>query len=235
VWSVPEDRVLHQLDTGSVVRALAAAPDGKLVASAGDDGAIQLWGPATGKPGLKLTGAGDWQLALAFSPDGRTLASGGYDGKLRTWDVASGKKLVETEALPPLPANTPKDAPTRPLNVVGALAFSPDGKSIALGGSEAGVHLFQAADGKLVRSLSGHTGSISTLVFHPSGTLLVSASKDRTLRLWNPTTGQMIKALEGHTAWVQGAVFLAHGTRLASVGADQAVRLWDLADPKAKK
>lgn len=235
VWRLPDDRILHTLNAGGVVRALAVAPGGKMLASAGDDGTLQLWDPATGKPGTKLTGPTDWQLALAFSPDGKTLAAGGYDGKLRVWDVAGGKRTLKVEALPPLPANTPKDAPLRSANVVSALAYSPDGKTIALGGSEAAIHLFQAADGKLMRSLPGHTSSVSALVFHPSGTLLVSASKDRTLRLWNPATGQMIKALEGHTAWVQGVAFMAQGTRLASVGADQTVRLWDLTDPNAKK
>ena len=86
------------------------------------------------------------------------------------------------------------------------------------------------ADGKLARSVPGHTGSVTGLAFHPSGTVLASCSKDRTVRLWNPANGQSLtpKPLEGHTAWVQGVVFVAQGTRLASIGADRTVRIWNL-------
>jgi WD40 repeat protein len=155
------------------------------------------------------------------------LASGGYDAVVRLWDVTSGKKLLDIPGQPPTPPNTLPG----PRNTVLALAFTPDNKQLALGGTDAQLHLVNIADGKIVRSFPGHASSVTSLVFHPSGTLLVSGSKDRTVRLWNPANAQPIKTLEGHTAWVEGVTFLAQGTRLASVGADQTVRLWDLAAP----
>jgi WD40 repeat protein len=227
VWELPDEKVSHTLAAAAAVRALALTADGKTLASAGDDAVVQLWDVATGKAGRKLEGSTDWLLTLAFSPDGKTLAAGGFDGKLRLWEVGSGKKLLEVEAQPPAPPNTPPP----PANVLAALAFSPDGKTVAAGGSEARIHLFQTSDGKLVRSLPGHTSTVTGLAFHPSGNLLASSSKDRTVRLWNPGTGQMLKSLEGHTAWAQGVAFLAEGTRLTSVGADRTVRLWDLTEP----
>ena len=118
-----------------------------------------------------------------------------------------------------------------PLSQTLALAFSPDGKQLAVGGSDAQVFLFNVSDGKLLRPIPGHTSAVTGLAFHPSGTVLVSSSRDRTVRLWNPANGQLIKSLEGHASWVQGVVFAAQGTRIASVGADQTVRLWDLSDP----
>ena len=224
VWSL-DGRILQTLTTGGPVRALALSPDGKLVAGAGDDPAIQLWGTAVGKPEAKLTAHTDWVLALDFSPDGKTLASGGYDGTVRIWDVTQRKKLHEFAA-------RPAPAPAAPPNGVTALAFNPDGKFLAVGGTDTQVHLFNPADGKLIRSLAGHTSTVTGLAFHPSGSVVASASKDGTVRLWNPVNGQALKTLTGHTAWVQGVTFVAQGTRLASVGADQTVRLWDLTPPK---
>jgi WD40 repeat protein len=231
IWTLPGDKIARTLKSPAPVRALALSPDGKTLASAGDDAVVYLWDTATGQPRNKLPGATDWLLALAFSPDGKTLAAGGYDGHLRSYDAVSGPKRLDVVAQPPVPPKTP--AP--PANVVQALAFSPDGKLLAVGGSDARIDLFQATDGKLARSLPGHTSSIAALVFHPSGTVLVSASKDRTIRLWNPANGQMLKNLEGHTAWVQGVAFLDQATRLASVGADRSVRIWNLTEPPKKK
>jgi len=229
VWDLPAEKALHTCDAGTVVRALAASPDGKAIASAGDSGVVQLWDVATGKPGAKLEGARDWLLAVAISPDGKLIAAGGHEGKVFVWDAATGKKQAEYAAVAPPAPNT---APAT--NVVSSLCFSPDSKLLAVGGHDAAIHLFQAGDGKYLRSLAGHGSSVTSLAFHPTGTVLASASKDRTVRLWNPANGQLIKALEGHNAWVQGVVFVGQGTRLASVAADQSVRLWDLTDPMKK-
>jgi WD40 repeat protein len=224
LWNLAENKPAQTLTADAPVRALAASPDGKVLASAGDDGAVQLWDTAAGKATTKLTAHTDWVLALAFSGDGKLLASGGYDGTVRLWDMPSGKKLLDIAVKTPAQPNTPPP----PTNVVQAMAFSPDNKLLAVGGSDALIHLFSMPDGKLVRSMPGHTSTVTGLQFHAGGAVLVSSSKDRTLKLWNPTNGQLLKSLEGHTAWVQGVTFLAQGTRLASVGADATVRLWEL-------
>jgi WD40 repeat protein len=223
LWSLPDGQSWHTLPATGVVRALAMANDGKLLAAAGEP-LIQLWDVTTGKPGTKLAAHNDWVTGLAFSTDGKLLASGGYDGLVRLWDVASGQKLLDIPSRPPTPPNTPAGVP----NVVLSLAFSPDNKQLAVGGTDAQIHIVNPSDGKIVRSLAGHASSVTALAFHPGGSLLVSGSKDRTIRLWNPANGQPLKTLEGHAAWVQGVAFMAQGTRLASVGADQTVRLWDL-------
>jgi WD40 repeat protein len=232
LWNMPDGQIANTLAATSMVRALAMSPDGKLLASAGDDPAIQLWATNTGKVGPKLAGHSDWVVTLAFSPDGKVLTSGGYDGTVRLWEVASGKKLFDMPAHAPVPPNTP--AP--PANIILAVAFSPDSKFLAAAGTDTQIHLFNSADGKYIRSLAGHTGSVTGLAFHPTGTVLASCGKDRTVRLWNPANGQPYtpQPLEKHTAWVQGVIFVAQGTRLASVGADQTVRLWDLTDPAKK-
>ncbi len=229
LWAPPGDKARLVLDAKGPVRALALSVDGKTLASSGEDGSIQLWDTEKGQPGAKIAASKDWELALAFSADGKFLAAGGYDGKWRLFAVPGGQPVREADAnAPPAKKEDPRE-----VNVVTALAFAPDGKTLAVAGSDGKIYQFQT-DGKLIRTLTGHTAGISDLVFHPTGSLLVSAGKDRTIRLWNPTNGQAIKTLEGHESWVQGATFYHHGTHLASVSADRTVKLWDLSDPTKK-
>jgi WD40 repeat protein len=225
--SVRDGQTLNTIATDQMVRVLAMSPDGTLLAGGGDDPSLYLWQTATAKPLARLPGHTDWVLCFCFSRNGKLLASGGYDGVVRLWEMPTGKKLREFKAAPP-PAAKSEPEPV----IVTSLSFSPDGKELAAGTADGIIHVFNAADGKFARSLTGHTSTVTGLSYHPSGTVLASASKDRTLRLWNPANGQMLKALEGHEAWVQGVAFVAQGTRLASVGADRSVRLWDLTAPK---
>src|SRR5262245_48961224 len=75
------------------VAAVAFAPDGHLLASAGHDRLVRLWDPATGRLVRKLSGHQHQVRAVAFSPDGKVLASASWDGTVRCWDPETGKEL----------------------------------------------------------------------------------------------------------------------------------------------
>jgi WD40 repeat protein len=67
---------------------------------------------------------------------------------------------------------------------VGAVAFSPDGTLLAVGNSAGEVRLYDAANGALLATLTGHTDSVTGAAFAPDGRALLTSSIDGTVRVW---------------------------------------------------
>src|SRR5207244_9477435 len=123
-------------------RRVAFSPDSRILATATTDGRVRLLEVATGKL-LHLLGDDVGQNAVAFSPDGRLLAAD-HGTEVRLWEVATGKVARALGG---------QGSPVR------ALAFSADGRRLALGTSSeedrrAAVELWDVADGKLLRTLA---------------------------------------------------------------------------------
>lgn len=118
----------------------------------------------------------------------------------------------------------------RPLQVmrdVTAVAFSPDGRWLAGGGSTGLAAIWEAATGVMIRAFGVLSSPVADLSWSPDGTRLATASADNILRLWDVSSGQALRCLEGHEGGVDCVAWSPDGTRLASGAKDQTIRLWD--------
>lgn len=114
---------------------------------------------------------------------------------------------------------------------VHALAFSPDGDQLAVGGgnpaTEGTIEIFSWPEGKSLRVLKGHRDSVTAVAWQHAASL-ASASLDRDILLWDLSTGTPTQRLQGHSRGVSSLCFLNDKATLVSTGVDQNVRVWNL-------
>ena len=231
----------HQGD----VLAIAYALNGKMLASAGRDETVRLWNPQTGESLATLTGHDGLVTGVAFSSDGKQLVSGSGDATVCLWSTETRRQLWSSDTpqaqeqqviqdpvirkafdLPPVPYKSPFEKLA--FQWVLAVAYSPDGQTLASSGSSDGtIQLWNVENGRHIRTFEGHSEMVSTLAFSPDGRTLVSGSKDDTLRMWDTNTGRMLRQLSGHTNDLKSVAFSRDGKMLASGSKDASVRLWD--------
>jgi len=107
---------------------------------------------------------------------------------------------------------------------VHTVTFSPDGETIATGGLDSQIKLWQP-DGTLKKTLTGHSDRIWSLVYSPDGSLLASGSADGTIKLWQPD-GKLGQTLQGHQGGVWNVIFKDDGKLIASSGYDGKIKIW---------
>jgi WD40 repeat protein len=110
------------------------------------------------------------------------------------------------------------------------VAFSPDGRRLALASDDRTVKVWDAVTGQEILNLQGHPDKVASVAFSPDGRRLASASEDGTVKVWDAATGQETLTLQGHTGPVTSVAFSPDGRWLAAGGRDGTkgiLRLWD--------
>ncbi|MCK9902588.1 serine/threonine protein kinase [Frankia sp. Cpl3] len=218
-------RALGEPLTGydGLMYSVAFAPDGRRLAAAGSGQAMILWDVADRARPRLLTRVDGNTASVAFAPDGRTAASG--DGtRAVLWDVTAAGSVHATAELPSVAAGW-----------VYAIAFSPNGRTVATAGDASTVQLWDITrptePRRLGAPLADHTATVPAAAFSPDGRTLATGSDDGTVLLWDVTDqaaprrlGEPLTSQSGFSS----VAFSPDGHMLVTAGGDQLVRLWGL-------
>ncbi|MFI8519798.1 trypsin-like peptidase domain-containing protein [Streptomyces sp. NPDC085481] len=214
--SLPQHRRL----TGhtETVRTVVFSPNGKILATVGDDRTLRLWDVATGRAHMIRKEHTNEVYSAAFSPDGKTLATGDADDTVRLWNTTTGEsRAIRNEGA----------------GQVVSVAVSPDGRTLATAGADTKVRLRDAKTGELLKTLPGHTDVVYSVAFSRDSGTLVSGSTDGTALMWDAATGRRLRKLD-HPGPVSSVAFDRVGRTVAVGGEDGTVQLWDTTTGEAR-
>jgi WD40 repeat protein len=201
--------------SSGVVTALAYGPDGTTLAAGYSGGAIRLWNLASHRP-ISATNWGATPLALTFIGGGKDLEVADA-AAVGIWNLSDQTRIAARPFASPAHTN--------------AVAFSPDGQTVATGGADGNVRLWDAATQQEIGPpMSSDAKPVAAVAFSPDGTLVAAGSADGNVQLWDTATQQEAgTALVAGGAEVSALAFSPDGKLLATSGQDGAVRLWDVA------
>ena len=152
------------------------------------------------------------EALLSFSADGGRLATSGRDGRIYIWKRENGKYKLHT-------THDHSDAELT------AMSLSPTGRLMTCGYSDQSVLVWELANDKLIKSFSGHDGSILSVCFSGNEECVLSGANDSTAILWY-LDGNRNRQFQGHLNSVTNAVFLPGRSEIVTTSLDHTAKIW---------
>jgi Tol biopolymer transport system component len=224
VWDIPTRKLLWRRAEKEGARSVVFSPDGKFLAIALYEGAVQLLDAKTGAQRMMLRRSKAGINGIAFSSDGQTLAAAGLDGFVTVWDLTTRKTRFTFHGHP---------------HTALAVALSADSKTLASVGGDTGkggtpgeAIVRDLTTGTERATLKGHTSVVESVAISPNGKTVATGSWDWSVRLWDAHTGKLLRKLPTNAGGGMSVQFSPDGKVLAAVACNLpngagTILLWD--------
>ena len=255
VWNAESGQEIHALKAYSgVVWSAAFSRDGLRIVTGSADGVARMWDVATGDEVASFRGHPGAVVSVDFSPDGAMVVTGDTDKAVRFWDAETGREIGELRGHEgPLfsVAISPDGkhiAISDKFNVVRIFDAALGPPALGRLGQESAslipfvsrgqsdfvdllsdkiAGLLDRSTEKVVATLTGHDGPITSIAFSRDGTRIVTGSADKTARIWDADLGRELVAVRGHQGPVWSAQLSSDGSRVVTGSTDGTARIWD--------
>ena len=251
VWNLSQTIEWLTLPGSRAMHAIGVSADGKTIVFAGQDKHIHTFDLSAGKQTRLPSGHAGPITSLALRKEADVLATGSIDGTVRLWRTgkdqpakvikAPGKRVLcvtlsgerlafaddtgavvlcdaSGEIIKTIPGNgTP----------VWQVAFSPDGKSLAVAAGDRMVRLYDSASGQDKNSLPPRAAPVYALAFSPDGARLAVGGADKVIEIHDLLSPEKMLRLVGHQKTVNSLTYSPDGRTLVSAAADGTLRFWD--------
>ncbi len=232
-WQPPAPPAAYKFP--AVVNSLAFTPDNKNLVVSGHH-ELTVWSVPDAKLMKRVYTRAERAYAMAFLPDGKLVVAGGrpgQEGDVRVYDMNA--KPMKTEAGVAILDGVNDKAVllaslTDSEDSVLCLALSPDGKTLAAGGCDRTIRVWNLSAGvtkaKLEQTIENHADWVLGVAISADGKYLVSAARDKTAKVWDLKAKESVMTFPDHQNIVYGVALNKDGTVGYSIGADKQVRTW---------
>ncbi|MGL4555099.1 MAG: WD40 repeat domain-containing protein [Gemmataceae bacterium] len=209
-----EQPALTAADSGRIT-AIAAAPDGSLLATGGTDGCVHFWTlPGCARDGEFKVGP-DAVVSVNFSPEGSQVLVGTTGGQARIWSVRDKRPVGAAIQLP---------APVR------AARYSPDGKTVLVADDQKQAVLYQPETGRPIGRPISHSDFVLAVCFAPDGRTAVTGGADGVVQLWDVATWMRVGPPLRHPGSVRSVAIDSSGG-LILAGSGDGASVWSHPQP----
>ncbi len=238
--------------------SLVWSPNTNLIALGDNPGKIQVWDSTSNQNRLVLRDYPNLGTCIAWSPDGTRLAAACIDSQntpiVVFWDITTGNLLADLQLTSSIKLLADSPSVSVPL----ALAWSPDGKRIALSSADNATQIWELPSGRSLSTLATGSNDLTwspdgkclatdnhvwdavgnqqhvyaiksnSTTWSPDGKYLATGGTDGMVYVWSAGTGKLVRTYQGHTAPINTVRWSPDGSLIASASDDHTVRIFTL-------